>query len=202
MRVQAIRAGETLYKAGDKSLEADYKLLTRDPDTRVDLQAILTLNLLKVPDIKEVITLAQAANKARGVQEIGGRILQPAGNALGRGGGRGGAVSAEQQALLQQGAGIYSEICVACHGPDGKGTPVDGAPAGTMKAPSRRVSTRPGALQLRRQRGDPRAWRCGRRQYLHRRHGADGHEQRRVDCGGRLVRAGRLWQHRHDRVSR
>jgi mono/diheme cytochrome c family protein len=135
VRVQAIRASETLYKAGDKSLEADYKLLTKDPDTRVDLQAILTLNLLKVPDIKEVITLAQAANKARGVQEIGGRILQPPTNALGRAGGRGGAVSAEQQALLQQGAGIYSEICVACHGPDGKGTPVDGAPAGTMKAP-------------------------------------------------------------------
>jgi mono/diheme cytochrome c family protein len=135
VRVQAIRASETLYKAGDKSFEADYRTLTKDPDSRVDLQAILTLNLFKVPDIREVITSAQASNKARGLQEIGTRILQPAANAFGRGGGRGGAVSAEQQALLQQGAGIYSELCVACHGPDGKGTPVDGAPAGTMKAP-------------------------------------------------------------------
>ena len=135
VRVQAIRASETLYKAGDKSFEADYRQLTKDPDTRVDLQAILTLNLFKVPDIRTVITSAQAANKARGVQEIGTRILQPAANAFGRGGGRGGAVTAEQQALLQQGAGVYAELCVTCHGPDGKGMPVDGAPAGTMKAP-------------------------------------------------------------------
>ena len=135
LRVQAIRASETLYKAGDKSFEADYRQLTKDPDTRVDLQAILTLNLFKVPDIRTVITSAQAANKARGVQEIGTRILQPAANAFGRGGGRGGAVTAEQQALLQQGAGVYAELCVTCHGPDGKGMPVDGAPAGTMKAP-------------------------------------------------------------------
>ena len=81
MRVQAIRASETLYKAGDKSFEADYRQLVKDPDTRVDLQAILTLNLFKVPDIRTVITSAQAANKARGVQEIGDRILLPAMNA-------------------------------------------------------------------------------------------------------------------------
>jgi mono/diheme cytochrome c family protein len=129
-----VRASETLYKAGDKSFEADYRQLTKDPDTRVDLQAILTLNLFKVPDIRTVITSAQAANKARGLQEIGTRILNPAVNAFGRGGGRGGAVTAEQQALLQQGAGIYAELCVTCHGADGKGMPVDGAPAGTMKA--------------------------------------------------------------------
>lgn len=135
VRVQAIRASETLYKAGDTSFEQDYRKLTTDPDTRVGLQAILTLNLFKVPDIRTVITSAQAANKARGVQDIGTRILQPAMNAFGRGGGRGGAVSAEQQARLQQGAGIYFELCAACHGEDGKGTPMAGAPAGTMKAP-------------------------------------------------------------------
>jgi mono/diheme cytochrome c family protein len=135
VRVQAIRASETLYKAGDKSFEADYRQLVKDPDTRVDIQAILTLNLFKVPDIRTVITSAQAANKARGVQEIGNRILRPSLNASGGGSGRGRAVSPEQQALLQQGAGIYSELCVACHGPDAKGAPVDGAPAGTMKAP-------------------------------------------------------------------
>jgi mono/diheme cytochrome c family protein len=70
------------------------------------------------------------------VQEMGDRILRPSMYASGGGGGRGRAVSAEQQALLQQGAGIYFELCVACHGPDAKGAPVDGAPAGTMKAPA------------------------------------------------------------------
>jgi mono/diheme cytochrome c family protein len=135
VRVQAIRASETLYKAGDKSLVDDYRRLAEDPDARVSLQAILTLNLFKDPDIRRVITSAQAANKARGVQEIGNRILQPPMTAFGRGGGRGGAVSADQQASLERGAAIYAELCVACHGPDGKGMPVDGAPAGMMKAP-------------------------------------------------------------------
>ncbi len=33
MRIQAIRASETLYKAGDKSFANDYRALTKDPDT-------------------------------------------------------------------------------------------------------------------------------------------------------------------------
>ena len=35
MRVQAIRASETLYKAGDKSFADDYRALTKDPDPNV-----------------------------------------------------------------------------------------------------------------------------------------------------------------------
>ena len=129
------RSSETEESAADLYRLPVAVQLVKDPDARVDIQAILTLNLFKVPDIRTVITSAQAVNKARGVQEIGGRILQPPMNASAGAGGRGRAVTAEQQALLQQGAGIYSELCVACHGPDAKGTPVDGAPAGTMKAP-------------------------------------------------------------------
>ena len=44
MRVQAIRASETLYKAGDKSFAADYRALTKDADVDVVIQAMLTLN--------------------------------------------------------------------------------------------------------------------------------------------------------------
>ena len=50
MRIQAIRASETLYKAGDKSFAADYKRLTKDPSVDVVIQAMLTLNRWKVPD--------------------------------------------------------------------------------------------------------------------------------------------------------
>ena len=35
MRIQAVRASETLYKAGDKSLADDYRRLTKDPDANV-----------------------------------------------------------------------------------------------------------------------------------------------------------------------
>ena len=55
MRVQAIRASETLYKAGDKSFAADYRAMTEDADPNVVIQAMLTLNLHKVPDAADVI---------------------------------------------------------------------------------------------------------------------------------------------------
>src|SRR5439155_32051 len=41
MRIQAIRASETLYKAGDKSFAADYKRMTADPSTDVVVQSML-----------------------------------------------------------------------------------------------------------------------------------------------------------------
>ena len=43
MRIQAIRASETLYKAGDRSFAADYRAMTKDADTDVVVQAMLTL---------------------------------------------------------------------------------------------------------------------------------------------------------------
>jgi mono/diheme cytochrome c family protein len=136
VRVQAIRASESLSKAGDKTLEADVRQLANDPDARVSIQAMLTLNLMKVPDIRAVIESMKAANTSRGIQEIGNRILRPALNGFGGSFGGRGMMTAEEQTLVQQGAGIYSELCVTCHGPDGKGMPVDLAPAGTMKAPA------------------------------------------------------------------
>jgi mono/diheme cytochrome c family protein len=144
VRVQAIRVSESLYKAGDTSFDADFHELVKDEDTRVSLQAMLTLKLFKAADLTEVITAAQAASKARGVQEIGSLILRPpmTGGGFGGGGGRGGPVTPAEQALVLEGAGIYTELCSTCHGPDGKGMAVDGAPAGTMKAPPLAGSTR------------------------------------------------------------
>ena len=78
MRVQAIRASETLYKAGDKSFAAEYRALTKDADVDVVIQAMLTLNLLKVSDGSATIQSAIATNKARGVQEIGKFLMTPA----------------------------------------------------------------------------------------------------------------------------
>ena len=78
MRVQAIRASETLYKAGDKSFADDYRALTKDADSNVVIQAMLTLNLFKLPDAADLIKAAQAANKAKGVALVGERLLAPA----------------------------------------------------------------------------------------------------------------------------
>ena len=48
MRIQALRASETLYKAGDNSFAADYRGLSTDKDVDVVIQAMLTMNVLKV----------------------------------------------------------------------------------------------------------------------------------------------------------
>ncbi len=66
MRIQAIRASETLYKAGDKSFADDYRAMTKDADTNVAIQAMLTVNLFKLPDAPALIKAAQAANQAQG----------------------------------------------------------------------------------------------------------------------------------------
>jgi mono/diheme cytochrome c family protein/glucose/arabinose dehydrogenase len=134
VRVQAIRASETLYKAGDTSLLADVRELSKDKDTQVVIQALLTLNVLKAPDIKEVVRAAQAVNRTRGVREIGDQIVEPPMNTFFGGGGFR-ATTLEQRTALQTGAGIYAELCYACHGADGKGAPMAGAPAGTKLAP-------------------------------------------------------------------
>ena len=42
VRVQAIRASETLYKTGVRALGDDYRAMTKDPDPDVALQALLT----------------------------------------------------------------------------------------------------------------------------------------------------------------
>jgi hypothetical protein len=97
MRIQAIRASETLYKAGDKSFAADYRKFTTDPDVDVVVQALLTINKWKVPDAEATIKAVAATNKAKGVQLVASVALNPAA-AAGRGGGRGGAATLSPEA--------------------------------------------------------------------------------------------------------
>jgi mono/diheme cytochrome c family protein len=132
MRIQAIRASETLYKAGDRSFMGDYRALAKDPDTDVVIQAMLTLNLFKVPDLTSVIEATRAADPARGVQEVGAQMLRPATTLTG-GGGRG-RFTTEQQSTLQRGETIYKELCFTCHGPDGRGEQAEGE--AVVRAPS------------------------------------------------------------------
>jgi mono/diheme cytochrome c family protein len=134
MRVQAIRASETLYKAGNRTFDADYRAMAKDSDADVAIQALMTLNLFKAPDIADVVKTAQGANSGRGVKELGDLLVRPA--AAGRGGGRGGPVlTAEQQQLMEKGAAIYGELCFSCHGDDGRGRPLAGV-VGAMMAPA------------------------------------------------------------------
>ncbi|MGH9371679.1 MAG: DUF7133 domain-containing protein, partial [Vicinamibacterales bacterium] len=132
IRIQAIRAGETLYKAGDRSLLADYRAASRDPDTDVVIQALLTLNLFKAPDLNDTVEAARAATTARGVQHVGALILKPASTVTG-GRVRSG-LTADQQSALERGETSYKELCGTCHGPDGRGISIEGN-TGALVAP-------------------------------------------------------------------
>jgi mono/diheme cytochrome c family protein/glucose/arabinose dehydrogenase len=133
MRIHAIRASETLYKAGDRSLASDWAALATDPDTDVAIQALLTSSLFKPAGFAATVRAAQAKNPSRGVQEIGRQLLQPAPSLVFSGrGGRGGMAPAIET-TLQKGAAAYQELCATCHGADGRGTPIEGT--GGLMAP-------------------------------------------------------------------
>ncbi len=131
MRVQALRASETLYKAGDRSFAADYAEAAKDTDADVAVQALLTLNVLKVADARAAITSAMATNKARGVQVVGKFLLDPPATAA-----TASDLSPEHRQQMERGETVYRELCGECHGEDGRGTPLNGAPAGTTMAPA------------------------------------------------------------------
>ncbi|GAB5520733.1 MAG: hypothetical protein RhofKO_29840 [Rhodothermales bacterium] len=118
MRIQALRASETLYKAGDYSFAEDYRQVALSDDADVALQAMMSLNTLDVPDADASIRAAMAAHSERGVQTIGTQILEARAEPKARWGN----VSAVQQAQLERGATIYGELCAQCHGDKGQGT--------------------------------------------------------------------------------
>ena len=142
IRIQTIRASETLYKGGDRSFASDYRALAEDRETDVVIQALLTLNLLKVADTPALVSKTMAANTTKGVQIVGAAILDPTTNQyVGRGaaanvGGGPAPLTADEQAVMARGQTIYSETCFACHGDDGRGASLPGAPAGVTRAPS------------------------------------------------------------------
>ena len=62
MRMQALWASETLYKAGDKSLARNYLEMMNDPDTHVKMRAMMTGRLLKIPGTDAVVKKILAAD--------------------------------------------------------------------------------------------------------------------------------------------
>lgn len=138
MRIQAMRASETLYKVGDKSLGKAYLDFLKDENVDVAIQAMLTANILEVPSLHPEIEKLLKSNKAKGVQTIGNQILNPVevrnwwevSNSK---------ITDIQKEHLEKGQAIFNELCVQCHGNDGMGTPVG---EGLTMAPPLAGSTR------------------------------------------------------------
>jgi mono/diheme cytochrome c family protein len=143
IRVQALKAGETLYKAGDKILETDFKALLTDADTDVRIQAMLTAKVLKLPDLENSIKSAMANNSARGVKLVGEQIISPP-KFRSQGTFGGAELSVEQKEMIERGSVIYNELCSQCHGNNGMGTPAgDGKLLAPALAGSIRIQAHP-----------------------------------------------------------
>jgi mono/diheme cytochrome c family protein/glucose/arabinose dehydrogenase len=123
MRAHAIRVSESLYKDGDASLGTDVRAIAgKDADVDVAIQAMLTLNHLKVPATADAVAAARSSHKARGIEFVGDRIVNaPAASGTALAG-----MTADERSSIERGATIYSESCFACHGQDGRGTPMPG----------------------------------------------------------------------------
>jgi mono/diheme cytochrome c family protein len=135
LRIQALRASESLYKAGDRSFDHDYRARLIDADVDVAIQAMLTMHALKVPDASGAIGKLAAESKVRGVRFVHERISAAAGAARANSN-RASSLMPEQQSSIERGVTIYNELCFSCHGSDGRGTPTPGAGAGATLAPS------------------------------------------------------------------
>jgi mono/diheme cytochrome c family protein len=122
IRIQALRASETLYKAGVKELEADFKAAMNDSNTDVVVQAMLSAKVLKINDLESGIKTAMANNKATGVKLIGEQIITPP-KPRNMGPFGGVELSKDQKESIDRGMVIYSELCSQCHGNNGMGTP-------------------------------------------------------------------------------
>jgi mono/diheme cytochrome c family protein len=129
VRENAIRAAESLLKAGDKTLIADIAALATDRDPNVVIQVIGTAKVQNFPDWEKLTQTTITATKSQGVQEIGKALItvpKPMDTNV---------FSKEQIAVLKKGEAIYKELCFACHGFDGKGMPMQGRPGVTMAPP-------------------------------------------------------------------
>lgn len=132
MRIQAMWASETLYKAGDLTLAAEYLKLMNDSDTQVKMRAMMTGRLLKIPGTEAAVKKIMASDHSAGVQLVGKQVLDPpvVTAFFGRSNPN---FTKEEKARVEAGLDIYNSLCSTCHGPLGTGTPVG---PGQLMAPS------------------------------------------------------------------
>jgi len=120
IRIQALRASETLYKYGEKSLADDYHVMIQDKDPNVVIQAIFSAFILKIDGLDELLQRSLKSNPAAGVQLVATQIqekITEAKNAA--------TVKFEPAdlALFTKGKIIFDSYCATCHGPKGLGSP-------------------------------------------------------------------------------
>lgn len=136
IRIQALRAGESLYKNGVVGLETNYKDALKDSDDAVVIQALLSAKHLKLPNVNILIDNTLQIQQSKGVQLVGTQILGHLKDIEEQ---KSGKFTREQLASLERGNTIFQELCVQCHGPAGTGVDTG---KGQLLAPALNASLR------------------------------------------------------------
>jgi mono/diheme cytochrome c family protein/glucose/arabinose dehydrogenase len=130
IRIQALRASETLYKYGEKSLSDDYRALANDPDPSVAIQGLQSAFILKVDESEKLIQSSLQTNMTKGVQLVASQILEKMEESKKLASTQ---YSPQELALFNHGKTIFDSYCSTCHGPKGLGTPTG---TGELLAPA------------------------------------------------------------------
>ncbi len=120
IRIQALRASETLYKYGATGLGSYYQDLLKDEDVSVVIQTLQTMYLLGIDGIEKNIVSTLKSNSSKGVQVVGHQILE---NIEEKRKMEDSKYSGPELALFNKGKEIYDGFCSTCHGVEGLGTP-------------------------------------------------------------------------------
>ena len=137
VRLAAVRVSEPFLSNGDNALESAFKTLEKEPHADVALQAINSIaysgateseilagiqdTLIEKHSDKPILK-SIAGNRAKLAQERERLAKQRK-------------MDAHFAKQMESGAVIYKQLCFACHGNDGKGTPMVGQPGVTLAPP-------------------------------------------------------------------
>jgi mono/diheme cytochrome c family protein len=120
IRIQALKASETLYKAGDKSFAATYQKSMLDADPEVAMQAIFSAKFVKVPELAEHVKASIAKHSSGGVKLVGEQTITPP-KPRQNGPFNAAELSKDQKEIIARGELVFAELCSQCHGNDGMG---------------------------------------------------------------------------------
>jgi mono/diheme cytochrome c family protein len=106
---------------------------------------MMTTSYLKWPDWQKKVWAIISSSSAFGVKHLGTQLVPsdpsavPAAPVASAQPPRP-LYTASERRVLDEGEGVYKQLCFACHGLDGNGTPLQGAPPGTTMGPPLRGS--------------------------------------------------------------
>lgn len=120
IRIQALRASETLYKYGEKSLADDYRVMVLDSDPGVAIQALQSAFVVNIDQVENLIQGTVKSNPGSGIQLVGTQLLEKIAEQKTLASSQ---YTPSQLILFNKGKTIFDSYCATCHGVKGLGTP-------------------------------------------------------------------------------